>query len=114
MVEGIYLITFRGLSDWGMGMLILDKQTVTGADVGGALYDGKYNVSSENLHLDMELTVPPGVVLVQGVGPWSIPQKFPFAADIPLHALTDSSPVRVDLPPGPVNVILKRLRQVGA
>jgi hypothetical protein len=60
MLDGIYSITFRGRADWGMG---IQRGVVTGADVGGVLYDGRYVENGPDLQLDLTLTVPPGGTL---------------------------------------------------
>ena len=41
-MDGIYSITFRGATDWGVGMLLLRSGRIVGADVSGVLYDGTY------------------------------------------------------------------------
>jgi hypothetical protein len=56
MFEGIYSITFRGRADWSMGMLILQGGMITGADVGGALYDGRYVKNGSDLQVDLTVS----------------------------------------------------------
>lgn len=51
MIDGIYQITFRGAADWGIGILHLKDRVITGADVGGVLYDGAYSGQGEKLNL---------------------------------------------------------------
>lgn len=112
MLDGIYAITFRGAADWGMGLLVLYKGTITGADVGGALYDGKYIDQGDTIQVDMVMKVPPGVTLVQGTAPRSTAYEVPFNVVIDKKAFENNQPVLVNLPPGPVNVIFKRLRTI--
>lgn len=110
MREGIYQITFRGAADWGMGMLVLKDGTITGADVGGILYDGIYHDKGDNIEVNVTLTVPAGTILVQGTPPRSMEQKIPFTATISKQDLENRQPILIVLPPGPVNVIFNRLR----
>ena len=63
-MDGIYSITFRGASDWGMGLLLLRSGRLTGADTGGVLYDGTYQDANGVVTINAELTVPPGSTLV--------------------------------------------------
>jgi hypothetical protein len=109
-VDGIYAMNFRGAVGWGMGLLELRHGIVAGADVLGVTYDGTYSETEQEIRLDLRLTIPPGVSLVQGTAPRPIEYSVPFQATIPKNAIATSEPILVDLPPGPVNVIVRRLR----
>ena len=109
-LEGFYSLNFRGAASFGVGIVALHAGLVAGADIGGVLYDGTYNETDTNLVLDMELTVPPGASLAQGTAPRTLPYKVPFHVTIDKAAIETSRPVLVQMPPGPVNVIIKRLR----
>lgn len=111
-VDGIYSITFRGTADWGMGLLMLQNNAITGADVGGVSYDGTFEETEDSITVDMQLTVPPGVTLVQGTLPRPEVTKFPLSATIPKRAIDTQEPVLVQMSIGPVNVIFKRLRSL--
>jgi len=111
-MNGIYSITFRGAADWGMGLLVFLNGVISGVDVGGAIYDGTYVDDGQEISTKMILTVPPGVMLVQGTPPRATEFKIPFELKISKDAIENSSPVLVNLPPGPVNVIFKRLKAV--
>ena len=111
-VDGIYSITFRGAADWGMGLLMLQNKAITGADVGGITYDGTFEEKNDSVIVNMQLTVPPGVTLVQGTRPHPEVTTFPFKATIPKRAIDTHEPVLVQMPIGPVNVIFKRLRSL--
>lgn len=113
MVDGIYSITFRGAADWGLGMLVLREGTVTGADAAGATFDGVYKKDGERVSFNLVMTVPPGVVLVQGTPARPVSYEVQFAASVPIKALDSSEPVLLEMPPGPLNVIFKRLRKLG-
>ena len=113
MIAGIYSITFRGAADRGIGMLVLQGGTVTGADAAGVLFDGTYKEDGERVSFSLTMTVPPGVVLVQGTAPRPVPDEVPIAASVPVKALDNFEPVLMEMPPGPVNVIFRRLRKLG-
>jgi hypothetical protein len=110
-MDGIYKLTFRGAADWGIGLLELRDGIVAGADAAGATYDGTYRETDSDITLELNMNVPPGVALVQGSAPKSKHYSVPFHATIPKQAIDDGTPVYVDLPPGPVNVIVTRLRE---
>ncbi len=93
-----------------MGMLVLRRGTVTGADIGGCLYEGRYAEETDNLVFELNMTVPAGATLVQGTQPRPEPYIVPFKFRAPKRSIENSTPILVQLPPGPVNVIVKCLR----
>src|SRR6266404_3869456 len=109
-MDGIYSITFRGATDWGFGMLLLRSGRIVGADVSGVLYDGTYRDEQGKMAVKVVITVPPGATLVQGGPPRPQPYTVEFAAMLPERALEEGTPVLIQMPPGPVNVIFKFLR----
>lgn len=111
-MNGIYSIAFRGAADWGMGLLVFLNGVISGVDVGGAIYDGTYTDNGTEIVARMTLTVPPGVMLVQGTPPRSTEVKFPFDITVSKEAIEKSTPVLVRLPPGPVNVVFKRMKAI--
>jgi hypothetical protein len=113
ILDGIYSITFRGRTDWGMGMLLIQSGIITGADSGGVLYDGKYIDNGDSVALDVKMTVPPGATLVQGTPARSTAYTIPIQENVPKSALAAGTPVLLNLPPGPVNVIFRKLRALG-
>lgn len=44
-VDGTYQIIFAGKEDTGAGVIILDGGTITGVDVAGVSYTGKYKLN---------------------------------------------------------------------
>jgi len=110
VVDGIYIMSYRGAIGWGLGMLLLRRGIVTGADMLGGLYDGCYEERPDDLVFDLKMTVPAGVILVQGTRPQPKPYDVPFNAVVPKRAIETHEPVLVQLPPGPVNAIFTLLR----
>lgn len=111
-MDGIYSIAFRGSADWGIGLLLLRKGTVTGADGGGILYDGDYQDAGALIEFNITMSVPPGATLVQGTPARPTAYTISFGANIPRTALNEAHPVLLELPQGPVNVIFRRLREL--
>lgn len=112
-MDGIYSITFRGATTWGMGVLLLEGGRITGADIAGVLYDGTYQSKEGTLVVKAELTVPPGATLVQGAPARAQQYTVPFQVSISQKDIADGLPVLISMPPGPVNVIFKLLRELG-
>lgn len=112
VIDGIYAITFRGEADWGSGMVMLWDGSLLGCDISGVQFDGTYRVDNGELTLDMVATVPPGTSLVQGNPPQSTEYSFPIQSRMPLHSLSNNEPVLFETPPGPVNVLFRRLRNL--
>ena len=98
--------------DWGIGMLVLRKGAITGVDSGGVFYDGHYRESQSEVEIDMTMTVPPGVMLVQGTAARSSAYKIPFSGCIPKSDISENRTVTLDLPQGPVNAIFYKLREL--
>jgi len=112
MLNGIFKITFRGSADWGMGILILKDGIVTGADVGGIKYDGKYKENKNCIEINLELTVPPGATLVMGTPPQSKEYTIPIILSVNKKDIEKNETILLELPQGPVNVIFNCLRNL--
>jgi hypothetical protein len=112
MLDGIYSMVFRGAADWGMGMLVLQGGQVTGSDASGVLYDGNYEERGSDIELQVIMTVPPGVTLVQGTPARSTSYAIPVRLTMSKSSLENNEPVLLPLAPGPVNVIFRRLRSL--
>lgn len=112
MFDGIYSIAFRSAVDWGVGMLVLRKGTITGADMAGVIFDGSYHHIAGDIRIKMTMTVPPGVTLVQGTPARSTQYVVPIDIVMPAEALRSQRPVLLNLPHGPVNTIFRQLRRL--
>ena len=111
MKEGFYSITYAGATgDVGFGIIALDSEVIVGADVAGGRYDGEYkdNPKTEMIDANIMLTVPPGVPLVTRVPPQDKEWSFTFQASFPRE--TPQTPILVQTPTGPVNVVIRFLR----
>tara|TARA_B100000614_G_C14537347_1_gene488946 strand:+ start:464 stop:811 length:348 start_codon:yes stop_codon:yes gene_type:complete len=115
MEEGFFALYYTGVAGTGFGLFILSRGIITGVDVGGGTYDGDYRVDQAAGTLDGELkfNVPPGLPLVTG----HPAQANSFTLSIPLKLpvnLGGEKPLTVQTPTGPVNVVVKKLRDLPA
>ncbi len=113
MKEAFYSITFVGASgSWGFGMIVMDTGKIIGADVAGARYDGSYQFNKRTNMIDasIKLTVPAGVELVQGTPAQPNEWTLEFQASLPPD--TQDTPIGIDTPAGPVNVVFKHIRDL--
>jgi hypothetical protein len=64
------------------------------------------------LKVHITLTVPPGVALVQGTPAQPTTYQVAISADIPLNRIGTSEPTLVETGIGPVNILIRKLRDL--
>jgi hypothetical protein len=101
---------YTGASGSGLGVIAFVNGVLAGADAAGGLYDGEYNTDEAGrISGKVKMTIPAGVTLVTNgaVSPSPYTVEFPIqlAADF-----TDGTPMRLELPIGPINIVFKSLR----
>jgi len=110
MLDGFYALFYTGKVSSGFAMIVLINGIVTGADVSGGLYDGKFTLNADERTVEgtMKLTTPPGVSLVTGApaSPQASTQEFPFSFPADLNEQI----VQVQTPTGPVNLKFRKIR----
>ena len=111
-MDGIYSMTFRGAFDWGIGMLVLRKEVVTGVDAAGVNYDGRYLDLGDKIKFEIVMKIPPGVTLVQGTPARPDTYETCFKATISKADMVNNQTIKLNLPQGPVNVIFSKLREL--
>jgi hypothetical protein len=113
MLNGFYALYYTGRTGSGFAVLVLKDGIITGADAGGGTYDGEYTIYQDrgNLEGTIKITTPPGVSLVTGAPPsqQSFIQHFPIS--LPLD-LSQGQPLLVQTSTGPVNLNLKKIRDL--
>lgn len=111
MKEGFYSVMYAGTADRGFGVLVLDSGLIYGVDVGGVLYDGtyKFNSATGKIEAVLELTIPPGTHLVQGIPAQTKEWKMPIIAQLD-RELGAEQMITVDTPAGPVRAVFKKIR----
>jgi len=110
-VEGFYAVYYTGVAGFGHAVLVIKDGIVTGADVTGGVYDGKFKVSDVGgVSIEVTLTVPAGTTLVTGQ---TLPTPYSQTIKAELSAnFASGQPVPVQTPLGPVNAIFKKLRSL--
>lgn len=111
MHEGFYSVQYGGAAGTGFGMMVLDTGHVIGADPTGGTYDGTYRFNPTTNFIDLEITVtvPPGVWLVQGVPGQPQQYTFDIKTSVP-RDLGKRHPVTIPTPFGNVAVIFTKVR----
>ena len=110
MREGFYRLEFLGEAGLGIGILTLDTEVVVGADTEGGIYDGEYvwNEQTQQLHVDVSVSVPEGTQTVQGrIAPKG---GLKFGARCSFPRQPDNHRVDVDTDLGPVKASICFLR----
>jgi hypothetical protein len=111
MYEGMYRFDYQGKEGAGLGVLILARGRAFGSD-GGVQYDGTCEPSAAQpgyVDVHLQLTVPPGVPLVQGVPAQPVAYSFDLDCSFAARGVTG---FRVETPFGPVQGEVTFLRSV--
>jgi len=110
-MNGIYALYFTGTSGSGFGVIILKDGVMTGADVTGGMFDGTYRVVGDEITGTFISLLPPGVTSVNGVlaGQNGLRVEYPIRLPVNLGA---GQAFTLPTPNGPVNVIVKKLRDL--
>jgi hypothetical protein len=97
-----------------MAVVVFRDGLICGTDANGVLFDGMYKVENDTLKAHIQLTVPPGVALVQGTPAQPTTYQLPtIVAEIPLQRIGTSAPTLVQTDAGPVNILIRKLRDLG-
>ena len=110
MREGIYKIDYQGATGMGFALIVLETETVIGADLAGGIYDGSYrwNEQTQRLDVDVKVDVPEGSVSVMGVVAPPGGLKFGVRCSFPRDP--DNQTVRAETDYGPILVGVHILR----
>jgi hypothetical protein len=110
--DGIYIAYMTGAEGQGIAMYLFQNGKITGADPWGVLFDGDYHVGEDGqLVGEVTVTVPPNGEVIQGVssGPSGIVYKVPISFSGELAA---ADFIRVETPLGPINLKMKKVRNL--
>ena len=110
MREGFYRIDYTGFAGSGFAILVFDTRTIVGSDMVGGKYDGEnvFNPQTQMLDTRIKVTVPSGAWLVMGIPAQDKEWEFEFSASFPRE--TSETPLLIQTPFGPVNVVFRFLR----
>jgi hypothetical protein len=113
MIDGFYVIYYTGHGGSAFAMLIINAGKIVGADAVGGTLEGKYvpDVESHVFNGTLTMNVPAGVALATGTPPSPTPYSFTFEFSLPEN-LGGSSPITIETPTGPLNVVFRKLRNL--
>lgn len=115
MVDGIYLVNYTGRQGIGAATMTLSSGQIVGVDVAGGEYEGTYKLQNENIVGNIVMHVPAGVYLVTGAPispvPYTVPISFAFPAAIKVNQVIQT---QIQLPTGPVNANVKKVKSLPA
>jgi len=112
-MDGIYAAYLSGKTGSSVGIFLFKGGAVSGADIGGAIYDGEYVTSQDGLYIVGTLTMdaPQNTPLITGtsaVGPNSkmaIPLRLPTS-------FSENDVFKIETPAGPVNAKFRKIRSL--
>jgi hypothetical protein len=107
-MNGTYGLVFSGTSGVGIIYIRITDSKLVGAGIGGGVFRGEAIEDADGISLEIEQTVPAGVILAQGTSPQDLPYTKFFSVRTP-PAFGDGEPLKVDVPPGTVWVMIKRV-----
>jgi hypothetical protein len=114
-VDGFYSALLTGTSGQGLAMFVFSGGRIAGASVTGGAYDGSYHLQADGLAYECALTVrvEANATLIQGqtTGPQGL--VYPINLSLPV-GFADLPFIRFETPFGPVNVKLRKLRELEA
>ena len=115
MTDGIYTINYTGKQGFGAAVLALINGKVFGADVAGGEYMGTYKVENGKVIGDISLRVPAGVPLVTGAPISAQPYTVSIPVSLPANINEQQTvQIQVQLPTGPVNANVKKVKDIAA
>lgn len=110
--NAIYAMYYTGGSGSGHAVFVMMNGTISGADVVGGILDGTYTVGDDDrVSFKVTLIAPAGMTLVTGQTAGAEPIHQEISATLPA-GMGNGSPVQIQTPLGPVNVIFKKLRDL--
>lgn len=111
-IEGIYAAYMTGKEGAGFAMFIFVRGRLIGVDPMGVNFEGTYQPVLDGGHIGkVSVNVPPGGTTVQGVSSGESGISYEVEVTIPPDFLRRQF-ISISTPLGPVNVSLKKVRDV--
>jgi hypothetical protein len=110
-MNGTYGFVYSGAIGVGIGVFVVADSHLSGSDYAGGKYEGTVSVdpATGNITATFTLFAPGGMLLVQGTTPLPFDSmRGPIAAKMPPE-FGDGNPVELDIPPGKIIVMVKRV-----
>jgi hypothetical protein len=107
-MNGTYSFVYSGPTGVGLGIFRITDTKLVGVDLGGVRYRGEVIEDPEGIDLSIEMTVPTGVFLVQGVSPQDLPYTKLLSFRTPPN-FGDGEPFKAYTPPATVTLMIKRI-----
>ncbi len=113
MAKAIYLAYLSAATGNNIGMFCIGEGIITGADFGGLLYDGNYQLSSDASRLDgvVKFTLRPGTQLITGAVGGPEPVEISVPLSLPID-FANGQTVSIPTPVGPLNARFEKLRDL--
>ena len=111
-IDGFYAVYMSGKHEQTFAMLVFTRGQIVGADAYGFVFDGHYSErSGDTISVSLLLKAPPNAAFIQGgvAGPHGEEEKVNF--EIPID-FTSREFIRIEMPRGPVNARLVKLRDM--
>ncbi|WP_417259433.1 hypothetical protein [Celeribacter sp.] len=105
--EGIYTAYMTGVAGSGLGMFVFKEGQISGADLSGLTFSGKYSVEGELVSGIIHYEMPANSVSITGAefqrpsGVISVPFELPIEID-------PEKTYRINTPIGPINTKFKK------
>jgi hypothetical protein len=106
---------YTGRIGSGFGLIAMSAGTMVGVDAAGGTYDGEYESPNDQSPLTgvINVHIPIGIALVTGaISSDQNGLTFKLPLDLPPDFANGNQPVTVQTTTGPINVVLKKLRNL--
>lgn len=112
-MDGIYAAYLSGKAGNSVGIFLFKGGIVSGADIGGAIYDGQYSATEDGLHVVGTLTMdaPPNTPLITGTSSADPNSKMPIPFRFPKD-INEADVYKIETPAGPVNAKFRKIRSL--
>lgn len=108
-IVGTYGFVYCGANGVGIGVFVIDGGRLRGRDIANGRYEGTAQENSDSsISLAIDFEVMPGLSLVQGTAPQSVPHRRRVNQIVPAE-FGDGAPLNFSVPPGTLTLMVKRI-----
>jgi hypothetical protein len=110
-IDGIYAAYFTGAVGSSIGIFLFKEGIIAGADAGGGKYDGYFNQTEDDQHIEgiVQFMLPIGNQPITG----AIAEAEPISIEVSLKLPTEinrNDVHRIETPLGPINAKFEKIR----